>query len=55
MLIDVVYTSGMRAQWQISIRAGESLEAKIEKLASRFVPFGLILQSWKVAPSQEIL
>lgn len=55
MLIDVVYTNGQRAQWHISLRAGESLEAKIEKLASRFVPFGLILQSWKVAPSQEIL
>lgn len=55
MLIDVVYTNGMRAQWQVSIRAGESLEAKIERLASRFVPFGLILQSWKITQSQEIL
>lgn len=55
MLIDVVYTNGTRAQWHISLRAGESLEAKIEKLASRFVPFGLILESWKIAPSQEVL
>lgn len=55
MLIDVVYTNGMRSQWYVACRAGESLEAKIEKLASRFVPFGLILQSWKVAPSQDVL
>lgn len=55
MLIDVVYTNGQRAQWHISLRAGESLEAKIEKLASRFVPFGLILESWRVAGSQEVL
>lgn len=55
MLIDVVYTNGQRAQWHVSLRADESLEAKIEKLASRFVPFGLILESWKAATNQEIL
>jgi len=55
MLIDVVFTNGTTSQWYIKCFANENIEEKIMKLSERFVQFGLILKSWKVASNQEIL